>query len=334
MKIISKNCNEIKEYIKFNNLNNCCEKNLNEIQKNKNIVILGNFDGVHKGHQKIFQEADILSKIFKYNKIVYTFREYPQKKVTRITTISEKLNLLKQYDIDYVYLEEFDEVRNLSPEDFIKQILVKKLNVKEIFCGFNFTFGKNKEGNIKTLEKILKEQYNNEIKLNIMKPVTDNSGEIISSTRIRKYIEKTDLKNMKNIMGHNYLIMGEVIHGKKLGRVLGFPTANLEFKDKIYPQFGVYGAYVSIQGDDKIYNAVINIGKNPTVDFTGFSVEAHILDFDKDIYGKIILIDVLERIRSERKMESLDELINQINNDTQIWRKRINEQYFDTNKNR
>ena len=154
MKIISKKCDEIKEYIKFNNLNNCCEKNLNEIQKNKNIVILGNFDGVHKGHQKIFQEADILSKIFKYNKIVYTFREYPQKKVTRITTISEKLNLLKQYDIDYVYLEEFDEVKNLSPEDFVKQILVKKLNVKEIFCGFNFTFGKNKEGNIKTLEKI------------------------------------------------------------------------------------------------------------------------------------------------------------------------------------
>lgn len=334
MKIISKNCNNLSELIDFKNLSCSLDENLNILKQSKNIVILGNFDGVHKGHKTIFNKAIERAKKIGYKTVIYTFREYPQKKSTRITTPSEKLYLLNECGIDYIYLEEFEEVRNLTPEEFVKKVLIDTLNAKEIFCGFNFTFGKNKSGNIKILDNILESKHHGEVILNIQQPVLDSDNEIISSTRIRENIEKTDLLKAKELMGHNMIIMGEVIHGKKLGRTLGYPTANLEFEDKIYPSFGVYGSYIHIEGDDNIYHGVINIGKNPTVDFTGLTVEAHIFDFNKDIYGKIIMIEVLEKISDEKKLDSLEELIKKIGNDTIIWRKRINEKYHDTNKNR
>ncbi len=334
MKIISKNCNTLSELIGFKNLNCNLYENLNILKQSKNIVILGNFDGVHKGHKSIFDKAIKKAEKMGYKTVIYTFREYPQKKSTRITTPSEKLYLLNECGLDYIYLEEFEDVRNFSPEEFIEKVLINTLNAKEIYCGFNFTFGKNKSGNIKTLDNVLEEKYHGEVILDIHSPVLDNDNEIISSTRIRENIEKTDLSKAKELLGHNMIIMGEVIHGKKLGRTLGFPTANLEFEDKIYPSFGVYGAYIHVEGDKNIYHGVINIGKNPTVDFKGLTVEAHIFDFNKDIYGKIIMIEVLEKISDEEKLETIEDLIQKINNDTLIWRKRINEKYHDTNKNR
>ena len=128
--------------------------------------------------------------------------------------------------------------------------------------------------------------------------------------------------------------MGEVIHGKKLGRTLGFPTANLEFDNKVYPDFGVYGVYVHIEGDDKLYHGVMSIGENPTIKGHGLSVETHIFDFNRDIYGKIIMIEVLEKISDQIKLNSIDELIEKINVDAILWKKRIEEKYYDTSKNR
>ncbi|MBP6125623.1 MAG: bifunctional riboflavin kinase/FAD synthetase [Leptotrichiaceae bacterium] len=334
MKIISKKCENLSEILNFKNISCNLGENLKELKQTKNIIILGNFDGVHKGHKAIFNEAIEKAKKNGYKTVIYTFREYPQNKSKNITTSSEKLYLLNECEIDYIYLDEFEDVRNFNPEEFVEKVLVNILNVKEIFCGFNFTFGKNKSGNIKTLDNILKEKYNKDIVLNVHSPVLDIYNEVISSTRIREFIEKTDLLKAKELLGYNMIIMGEVIHGKKLGRTLGYPTANLHFKDKIYPSFGVYGAYIHVEGENSIYHGVINIGKNPTVDFTGLTVEAHIFDFDKDIYGKVIMIEILEKISDEMKLKSLEELVEKIKNDALIWRKKINEKYYDTSKNR
>ena len=316
IKLIAKKCEYLNEIIKFKGLHCNFQKNSEELKKKGNIVILGNFDGVHKGHMTIFKNAIERAKEKDYN------------------TPSEKVELIDEVGIDYIYLEEFEDVRNYSPEEFIEKVLVNTLNVKEIYCGFNFTFGKNKSGNIKVLDDIIRDKYNNSIVINVQSPVLDSENDIISSTRIRDYIEKADFDKISDLSGHNFIIMGEVIHGKKLGRTLGFPTANLEFDNKVYPDFGVYGVYVHIEGDDKIYHGVMSIGENPTIEGHGLSVETHIFDFNRDIYGKIIMIEVLEKISDQIKLNSIDELIEKINVDAILWKKRIEEKYHDTSKNR
>ena len=334
IKLITKKCEYLTEIIKFKDLNCNFQQNSDDLKKKGNIIILGNFDGVHKGHMTIFQNAITRAKEKDYNTVVYTFREYPQKKSTKITTPSEKVELIDEAGIDYIYLDEFEDVRNYSPEEFVEKVLVNTLNVKEIYCGFNFTFGKNKSGNIKVLDDIIRDKYNNSILINVQSPVLDSENDIISSTRIREYIEKTDFKKITELLGHNFIIIGEVIHGKKLGRTLGFPTANLEFDNKVYPDFGVYGVYVHVEGDSKIYHGVMSIGENPTIKGHGLSVETHIFDFNRDIYGKIVMVEVLEKISNQIKLNSIDELIEKINVDAIIWKKRIEEKYHDTSKNR
>lgn len=334
MKIITENCRNIESLLKFKGLSCNLWKNLGVLKQSGNIVILGNFDGVHRGHREIFENAVKRAKEKGYKTVVYTFREYPQKKSARITTPSEKIFLIDECGIDYTYLDEFESVRNFSPEEFFDKILVDTLNTKEIYCGFNFTFGKGKSGNIQTLTNIIEQKYKGEIVLKVQSPVLDSENQVISSTRIREYIKKTDFKKVKELLGHNYIMLGCVIHGKKLGRTLGFPTANFRFRNKVYPNFGVYGVYIQIEGNSTVYHGVMNIGRNPTVESGTLNIETHILDFNEDIYGKVILVEVLEKISDEIKLNSIDELIEKISNDVDIWRKRINEKYYDTNKNR
>ena len=322
MKFITENLSEIKDIVKYSNdlefIN--YDKNLKKIKQNKNIVILGNFDGIHVGHQKILQKAVKKAKEKNLKTIVYTFNEYPKNQQNKITTCSEKAYLLNENGIDYLYLENFEKVRNYSSEEFVEKVLVDILNAGEVYCGFNFTFGKGKSGDVDTLEKLLEEKN---ITLNVQKAVLDENGEIISSTRVRNYIKEGNFEKVRKLLGHNFIILGEVIYGKQLGRVIGFPTANLRFENKIYPEFGVYGVKIHIQDDEKVYNGVMNIGRNPTVDVGVLSVETNIFDFNKDIYGKIILIEVLENIRHEKKFGSVDELKQQIGNDVNYWKNRI-----------
>lgn len=321
MKFITENLSEIKDIVEYEDFKfTDYNKNFKEMKKNKNIVILGNFDGVHAGHQIILKKALNRAKEKKLKTVVYTFSEYPKNQQTKITTSSEKAYLLNEIGIDYLYLENFEKVRNYSPEEFIEKIIINILNACEVYCGFNFTFGKEKSGNVDILEKLLREKN---IKLNIQKPVLDINGEIISSTRIRNYIKKGNFEKSRELLGHNFIILGKVIYGKQLGRVIGFPTANLRFENKIYPEFGVYGVKIHIQDDKKVYNGVMNIGRNPTVDVGVLSVETNIFDFNADIYGKVILIEVLENIRKEKKFNSVDELKNQIGNDVNYWKNKI-----------
>ncbi len=320
MKFITENLSEIKDIVEYEDFKfTDYNKNFKEMKKNKNIVILGNFDGVHAGHQIILKKALNRAKEKKLKTVVYTFSEYPKNQQTKITTSSEKAYLLNEIGIDYLYLENFEKVRNYSPEEFIEKIIINILNACEVYCGFNFTFGKEKSGNVDILEKLLREKN---IKLNIQKPVLDINGEIISS-RIRNYIKKGNFEKSRELLGHNFIILGKVIYGKQLGRVIGFPTANLRFENKIYPEFGVYGVKIHIQDDKKVYNGVMNIGRNPTVDVGVLSVETNIFDFNADIYGKVILIEVLENIRKEKKFNSVDELKNQIGNDVNYWKNKI-----------
>ena len=321
MKFITENLSEIKDIVEYEDFKfTDYNKNFKEMKKSKNIVILGNFDGVHVGHQIILKKALNRAKEKKLKTVVYTFSEYPKNQQTKITTSSEKAYLLNEIGIDFLYLENFEKVRNYSPEEFIEKIIINILNACEVYCGFNFTFGKEKSGNVDILEKLLREKN---IKLNIQKPVLDINGEIISSTRIRNYIKKGNFEKSRELLGHNFIILGKVIYGKQLGRVIGFPTANLRFENKIYPEFGVYGVKIHIQDDKKVYNGVMNIGRNPTVDVGVLSVETNIFDFNADIYGKVILIEVLENIRKEKKFNSVDELKNQIGNDVNYWKNKI-----------
>ena len=281
MKFITENLTEIKDIIEYCNVEvPDYYKNIEEIKHNKNIVILGNFDGVHKGHQVILQKAVERAKEKELKTIVYTFSEYPKNQQTKITTCSEKAYFLDKNKIDYLCLEQFEKVRNYSPEEFVEKVIVNDLNAAEVYCGFNFTFGKGKSGNIETLKKLLEERN---LKLNVQKAVLDDDGEIISSTRIRNYIKEGNFEKVRELLGHNFIILGEVVYGKQLGRVLGFPTANLRFENKIYPEFGVYGVKVHIEDDEKIYNGVMNIGRNPTVDIGVLSVETNIFDFSLNI---------------------------------------------------
>ena len=321
MKFITENLTEIKDIIEYCNVEvPDYYKNIEEIKHNKNIVILGNFDGVHKGHQVILQKAVERAKDKGLKTIVYTFSEYPKNQQTKITTCSEKAYFLDKNKIDYLCLEQFEKVRNYSPEEFVEKVIVNDLNAAEVYCGFNFTFGKGKSGNVETLKKLLEER---KLKLNVQKAVLDDDGEIISSTRIRNYIKEGNFEKVRELLGHNFIILGEVIYGKQLGRVIGFPTANLKFENKIYPEFGVYGVKIHIQGDEKIYNGVMNIGRNPTVNVGILSVETNIFDFNEDIYGKIILIEVLENIRYEKKFSSVEKLKEQIGKDASYWKNKI-----------
>ena len=161
------------------------------------------------------------------------------------------------------------------------------------------------------------------IKLHVQDAVLDEDGEVISSTRVRNLIKKGDFDKVRELLGHNFIILGEVVYGKQLGRVIGFPTANLKFENKIYPEFGVYGVKIHIQDNDIVYNGVMNIGKNPTVDVGVLSVETNIFDFNENIYGKIILIEVLENIRREKKFGSVEELKEQIGKDVYYWKNKI-----------
>ena len=321
MKFITENLTEIKDIIEYCNVEvPDYYKNIEEIKHNKNIVILGNFDGVHKGHQVILQKAVERAKEKELKTIVYTFSEYPKNQQTKITTCSEKAYFLDKNKIDYLCLEQFEKVRNYSPEEFVEKVIVNDLNAAEVYCGFNFTFGKGKSGNVETLKKLLEERN---LKLNVQKAVLDDDGEIISSTRIRNYIKEGNFEKVRELLGHNFIILGEVVYGKQLGRVIGFPTANLKFENKIYPEFGVYGVKIHIQGDEKIYNGVMNIGRNPTVNVGILSVETNIFDFNEDIYGKIILIEVLENIRYEKKFSSVEKLKEQIGKDASYWKNKI-----------
>lgn len=299
---------------------------LNEIESfDKSVVTIGKFDGIHKGHEVLIEKTVDYSKKQNLKSIVFTFKNSPisyfSNIITReIITQDEKINKLKLLGVDVVINIPFDnDMAYISAEDFVKDILINKLGVKKLIIGHDFVFAKDREGT-PTVLKILGKKYGFDVE--VIEPVIINDVRV-SSTHVKDLIYAGRVDEIQNYLGRNYAIEGKVIHAKQLGRTIGFPTANLKLeKNIIIPKRGIYATKVYI--DDEIYIGATNIGYNPTVNGQKISVETNILKFDKDIYGKTIKLEFLERIRDEKKFNDLNELKIQLKMDTNyIYKKYI-----------
>ena len=284
-------------------------------------MTIGNFDGIHLGHQKIFKEVKERSSELKGDSIVYTFEPHPlnilspHKKISLITSFSEKIRLIEKSGIDILICEDFThEYANLSPIEFVKNILVDKIGVKAVFVGHDYAFGKGRKGNIALLGQ-LGEEFGFEV--HVVDAVKVNDV-LVSSTKIRDTIQKGDVKKVAGFLGRNYSISGKVGRGKDRGKGLGFPTANLKSIEEINPKPGIYVVHVFYR--DHPYQGVVNIGFNPTFADCALSIEVHILDFNKEIYDEDIKISFVERLRDEKTFDSPEALVEQIKKDVEIAR--------------
>lgn len=299
---------------------------LNEMKSfDKSVVTIGKFDGIHKGHEVLIEKTVDYSKQEQLTSIVFTFKNSPisyfSNIITReIITEVEKMNKLKLLGVDVVVDIPFNkDMAEISAEDFVKQILVDKLGAKKLIIGHDFAFARKREGTPPIL-KILGKKYGFDVE--VIEPVVINNIRV-SSTHVKDLIYAGRVDEIKNYLGRNYTIEGTVIHAKQLGRTLGFPTANLRLQENlIIPKRGIYATKVYI--GNEVYAGATNIGYNPTVDGEKMSVETNILEFDKDIYGKTIKLEFLERIRDEKKFKDLNELKIQLKMDTNyIYKKYI-----------
>lgn len=292
-------------------------KSLDEVINVENTVVtIGNFDGIHKGHIKLIKEAVKEAKTKNYKSVVFTFENHPMRyfradSIKHIITNEEKVKIFKDLGVDIVFMIPFDEyMTKISATDFVKTILHEKLKCKMVIVGHDFTFARNKEGNASLLESLGK-NYN--MKVKVIEPIKIK-GRRVSSSYIRNLINDGNVSEIKDFLGRNYFLEGEVIHARKIGRTIGFPTANLKAEDKlIIPKNGIYAVKVYIK--NKVYYGATNIGYNPTVNGKALSIETNIIDFDEEIYGEIIRVEFLDRIRDEKKFNSLDELKSQLRKD-------------------
>ncbi len=290
------------------------------------VLTIGNFDGVHKGHLALFERVKQIAKEINGSSVVMTFDPHPIKVLSNgngppvITPTPQKLRLIKEAGIDIILCLPFTkEFANIPAKDFVEKILVEKIGVKYVVVGYDYSFGKNRQGNIEFLKKMA-QKY--QFKVEVVEPVSIN-GIIVSSTKIRKLVQEGKLEEAKLLLGRNYQVTGTVISGKNRGaRILGYPTANLKLIDELTPKVGVYAVKVHI--DNEVYKGVANIGYNPTFGNGAFSVETHIIGFNRNILGKEIIVEFVKRLRDEKKFESPSELAEQIKKDIQEAQKVLN----------
>ena len=304
------------------------------IRYSKNIVLpkkdryiaLGVFDGVHLGHQKLIKLTVDKAKKNDGISIVVTFDPHPDKiinpesDISFLTTLEERINLIKDLDVDIFLIIKFDnKMSKMLPENFLSNILANGLQTKELFVGFNYKFGFQGKGNIDFLREYGK-LY--KLKTNILKPMVINNA-IISSTIIKDYIKSGEIGKAKKLLGHDITISGRVISGKGRGRkLLNFATANIETSwDKILPANGVY--LVEIKIDDEKYYGLMNIGFKPTFKEIERTIEVHIINFNKEIYNKKVVVNIFQRIRDEKYFSNTNLLKKQIENDILIASKMI-----------
>lgn len=298
-------------------------KAISEENRN-NYIALGSFDGLHLGHLSLVRKVKTLAMKNDGKSIVFTFKNHPRtfinidNKIELIMTNDEKIKVLQKENIDILAFKNFDkEIMKMIPEDFIKW-LCKTYNVKGIVVGFNFKFGYKNLGDVEILEN-LQEKYG--YKLHVMEPCKIDN-EIISSTAIRKELINGNVKKAFKMLSRPYMLSGKVIDGKKLGRTIGFPTANLEInKEKIVPKKGVYYTNVDVSG--KIFKGITSVGNNPTVNGKELTIETYILNFSDDIYEKEINVYFIDRIRDEIKFNNINELIEQLKSDKKFAEKSI-----------
>ena len=298
------------------------EIDLNYKAKEKSVIALGNFDGVHKGHIKLIQKAIENAKKLNIKSSLLLFNEHTDNlikvgKKDIITTNKTKFEILDSLGVDIIYLINFTkEFMSYSPIKFLDEFLAKNLKIKGVVVGYDYTYGYKKSGDV----KFLNENKSLFETIEVIEQISYD-GEKISSSLIRKLIEAGKIKEANFLLSRPYKLIGKIIHAKGLGKKMGYPTANLELIDNfVIPKFGVYDTDIIVNG--KKYKASTNIGTNPTVEHDGIKIEAHILDFNEDIYGEIVELELLDFVRPELKFNSIDELFKQIAKDVLVTKNR------------
>ena len=291
----------------------------------KTVFTLGTFDGVHVGHIKIIERLLNASSDDEQS-LVLTFFPHPrmvlqeESDIKLLNTIEERTKLLEKAGLQNLIIHPFDQAfSRLSAEEFVKNILVDIFNIKKIIIGHDHRFGRNRTANIDDLILFGKE-YGFEVEQISAQEIDEVS---ISSTKIRNALNEGKIALANEYLGYNYLFSGTVIHGKKLGRTIGFPTANIEVEQEYYiPRQGVYACFIKVE--NKWHQAMVNIGFNPTFNSVDkVSVEAHILDFNKDIYGKRVTLEFVKFLREEQKFNNIDNLKLQLDQDIFSTRKAL-----------
>ena len=292
---------------------------LNAIEKPlKNPVLtIGNFDGVHRGHLALFEKVKERARAIGGQSAVMTFEPHPIRVMKPgngpllITPTRQKLELIGKAGIDVLFCIPFTrEFAAVSAEDFVKDILVGRIGIKEIVVGYDYAFGRNREGNIPLLREMGEKLG---FLVHLVGPIHIDQTPV-SSTSIRRLVQEGKLSEAKTLLGRDYQVEGTVVKGhQRGGRLLGFPTANLKPEDELLPKTGVYAVTVMI--DEKTYQGVTNVGYNPTFHDKALSVETHVLDYSGDLVGKKIRINFLSRLRGERSFQDIRELSEQIARD-------------------
>lgn len=295
---------------------------INEITRDdRTILTVGTFDGVHRGHQEIIKRVVDISNQESLRNLVITFYPHPRKvikpesSIQLLTTQKEQSELLKQLGVDnhlkIKFTPSFSEVTSYQ---FIKEYIVEKIGVTKIVIGHDHHFGKAREGNVGFLKSISKEFGFDVIEI----PSFEIDSVVVSSSAIRNELLKGNISFANKMLGRNYSLSGEVVKGDGRGRTLGYPTANIQLDDeeKLLPMLGIYAVYIFIE--DKKHYGLLSIGKRPTFYNNGNIIpEVFIYDFNSDIYGYNVKVEIIEKIRGEEKFNSAEELINQMNKDKQ-----------------
>ena len=281
------------------------------------VLTIGNFDGVHLGHQHIFRLVREKAREIGGESIVYTFDPHPvavlapEHKPPLITPLEEKLRLIADRGLDVAILANFSgKFAGQTPEDFVKTILYDQIKIRQLYVGHDYTFGKGRRGNIALLKELGRKLGFN---VEVVEAVRVG-GMVVSSTLIRELIQKGQLREAAQLLGRNYLLYGQVIHGHGRGsKKLGFPTANLKPAGELLPKPGIYAVWAIFE--EKRYPGVANLGWNPTFHDQKFSIEVHILKFNQDIYGQPLRVEFVERLRDEAMFHGPEELVAQIKKD-------------------
>ncbi|AOW20938.1 riboflavin biosynthesis protein RibF [Urechidicola croceus] len=291
---------------------------LNFSSNKKTILTIGTFDGVHIGHQKIIEQLLNASKKKKETSVLLTFFPHPRmvlqkdSNIKLINTIEEKSKLLEKLGLNELIIHPFNrDFSRLTAFEFVRDILVNKLNISKLIIGYDHHFGKNREGNFEQLK-----EYGEMFGFEVEEIPAQNLNDIaVSSTKIRRALEEGLIEKANNYLGYNFMLSGEVVKGNNLGTKIGFPTANISIKEdyKLIPKTGVYAVKSTI--DSITYYGMMNIGNRPTIEGKHQTIEVNFFEVDINLYNRTIEIELLSFLRDEQKFESIDNLKNQIQKD-------------------
>ena len=297
--------------------------NIKNLHK-KSIILIGNFDGVHLGHQKLFKLAQSYKKKYKLKIGVINFNPMPKMyfnkslKNFKITSVDQKLKLLKELKVDFIITKKFNKnFSKVKSINFIKEILYKKLNCKFLFVSNNFRFGNKREGDVKLL---INHEKNYDYKVVNPKPVIKNK-KTVSSTLIRNFLENGNLDKANKFLGRQWTVDGVVQKGRQIGKKIGFPTCNIDIKDYVLAQPGVYAVRVLWKNNSKELKGIANLGYRPTFNQRKILLEVHLFNFSGNLYNKHLSVQFLKFIRKEKKFKNVIQLRNQIKSDLRIAKK-------------